>query len=326
MRRSSVLLSLTLTLGLMGALQQSVSAAPPSPPAQQVAAQVNGKTITYQELNNEFLARTKAHFDRVQDNPQALQVRKQILEEMITEELLAQQAERQKMLVAPELVDDQLKSIRARFPSEEAFTQALSSSGLTPERLKANIKKGLLRQQLITKEVIEKVPVSPKEAETFFNEHKDDYVQEEEVHARHILIVVAPDASPEDDQKAKDRAKPVLARAKRGEDFAKLATEYSEGPTKARAGDLGYFGRGKMLKPFEEAAFKLKVGEISDPVRTQFGYHIIKVEGRREAKRLSFTEAKDQVREDLTREKTLARYQEYLKGLRQKAKITINLK
>jgi parvulin-like peptidyl-prolyl isomerase len=105
-----------------------------------------------------------------------------------------------------------------------------------------------------------------------------------------------------------------------------LATEYSDGPTKAKGGDLGYFGRGKMLKPFEEAAFKLKVGEISDLVRTQFGYHIIKAEGRREAKQTSFAEAKDQVREDLTREKTHTRYQDYLKDLRQKAKLTVNLK
>lgn len=326
MRRWLIVLSLTLTFGTTVALHRSLSAAPPSAPPQEVAAQVNGKPITYQELNYAFLARTKVPFEGVQDNPQAQQARKEILEEMINEELLAQQAERQKLAVAPEAVDQQVKNIQARFPSEEAFKQALSSSGLTAERLKTQIKKGLLRQQIVNKEVVDKISISPKELETFFNDHQDDYVQEEEVHARHILIVVVPDASPEDDQKAKDRAKAVLAKARKGANFATLAAQHSEGPTKDGGGDLGYFGRGRMAKPFEDAAFKLKVGEISDLVRSQFGYHIIRVEGRKEAKRLSFAEAKDQVKEDLTKEKTIARYDEYIKGLRQKAKVTINLK
>ena len=324
MTRRFVVLALALALGLMGSPWSLVSAAPP--PAQDAAAQVNGKKITYQELNGEFLARTRVPFDKVQDDPQAQQARKELLQQLIDGELVLEQAERQKVTVTPQSVDEQVKSIRARFPSDEAFTQALGASGLTPEGLKANIKKGMLRQQILNKEVLEKVAVSPKEVETFFNEHKDTYVQEEAVHARHILIKVAPDASPEDDQKAKERAKAVLAKAKKGEDFSKLAAQYSEDSSKDSGGDLGYFGRGRMVKPFEEAAFALKAGQISDPVRSQFGYHIIKVEARREAKRLSLVEAKEWVEKDLTREKARVRYGEYVAGLREKAKITVNLK
>jgi len=324
MTRRFVVLALALALGLMGSPWSLVSAAPP--PAQDAAAQVNGKKITYQELNGEFLARTRVPFDKVQDDPQAQQARKELLQQLIDGELVLEQAERQKVTVTPQSVDEQVKSIRARFPSDEAFTQALGASGLTPEGLKANIKKGMLRQQILNKEVLEKVAVSPKEVETFFNEHKDTYVQEEAVHARHILIKVAPDASPEDDQKAKERAKAVLAKAKKGEDFSKLAAQYSEDSSKDSGGDLGYFGRGRMVKPFEETAFALKAGQISDPVRSQFGYHIIKVEARREAKRLSLVEAKEWVEKDLTREKARVRYGEYVAGLREKAKITVNLK
>ena len=324
MTRRFVVLALALALGLMGSPWSLVSAAPP--PAQDAAAQVNGKKITYQELNGEFLARTRVPFDKVQDDPQAQQARKELLQQLIDGELVLEQAERQKVTVTPQSVDEQVKSIRARFPSDEAFTQALGASGLTPEGLKANIKKGMLRQQILNKEVLEKVAVSPKEVETFFNEHKDTYVQEEAVHARHILIKVAPDASPEDDQKAKERAKAVLAKAKKGEDFSKLAAQYSEDSSKDSGGDLGYFGRGRMVKPFEETAFALKAGQISDPVRSQFGYHIIKVEARREAKRLSLAEAKEWVEKDLTREKARVRYGEYVAGLREKAKITVNLK
>ncbi|MEE8225133.1 MAG: peptidylprolyl isomerase [candidate division NC10 bacterium] len=326
MRIWVIVLSLAVTFGTMGSFQEVVAAAPPSAPAKGVVAQVNGKTITYQELNNEFRARTRRPFERVQADPQWKNIRKQILEQIINEELLWMEAERQKLPVAQEAIDTRFKKLHARFPSTEVFNQELKARGLTAEQVKKDLRKGLMRQQIINKEVFDKVSVSPRESEFFFQGHKDTYVKGEAVHARHILIKVASDASPEDDRKAKKRAKAVLAKAKKGEDFAQLAKQYSEGPSKTREGDLGYLGRGKTVKPFEDAAFKLKVGEISDLVRTQFGYHIIKVEDRQEAKQLSYQEAEDRVKADLTKQKATARYQKFIEGLRKKAKITINLK
>lgn len=325
MRRYITVLSPLLLLGMMLSLQGSISAETPPSPQQKIAAHVNGKTITYQDLDTEFRARTQVPFETVQDDPRAQTLRKQILEQLIDEEILLGEAKRRKFQVTAEMVDERIENIRSRFPSEEAFTQALSSRGITTGTLKAHIHEGLLRQQIIDQEVLQKVSVSPEELQSFFQEHKDDYVQEEAVHARHILFRVAADASPEDNEKVQNRATAVLAKAKKGEDFAKLAAEFSEGPTKDRGGDLGYFGRGKMLKPFEEAAFKLKAGEISDPVRTRFGYHIIKVEERKEAKRLSYEEAEGQVRQKVTEEKAIALYREYVTTLRSKAKVTVNL-
>ncbi len=326
MRRWIIVLFLAIPFATILSLQGSLSAQTPPSPEQKIAAQVNGKTITYQELDNEFHARTRVPFEKVQDDPDAQKVRKQILEQIIDEELLMREVERQKMRVTPEMVDERFKNIRDRFPSEEAFNQALNSRGVTVEKLRDNIHKGLLRQQIIDEEVSQKVSVSPEESQSFFQEHKDDYVQEEAVHARHILFRVAADASPEDDHKAKDRANAVLTKAKKGDDFARLAQEFSEGPTKEKGGDLGYFGRGKMVKPFEDAAFKLKAGEISDPVRTRFGYHIIKVEDRKEAKHLSYEEAQDQVRQKVTEEKAIALYREYIATLRAQVTVTVNLK
>jgi peptidyl-prolyl cis-trans isomerase C len=321
-----LVLPLALTLGTIGALYGSVSAAPPSPSAKKVAAQVNGKPISYQELNGEFRARTRRLFETVEADPQWKHIRKQILEQIIDEELLAQEAKRQKVSVLPEAVDARFTKLQVRFPSQEAFTEELNRRGLTAEQLKENIRKGLMRHQVLDKEVMDKVSVSPQELEAYYQAHKDKYVQQEAVRARHILIRVDPNVSPEDDQKAKDRMNAVLAKAKKGEDFAQLAKEYSEGPSKARGGDLGYFGRGQMVKPFEDAAFSLKVGEISGPVRTKFGYHIIMVEDVQAYKQLTYKEAKDQVKKNVMNEKMNTRYQEYVAQLRKKAKITVNLK
>jgi peptidyl-prolyl cis-trans isomerase C len=318
-------LSLALTLGTMGAFPGSTSAAPASLPEKDVAALVNGKAITYEVLNTAFHNQTGVPFEKVQDDPQAQQARKQILEQVINEELLADEARRQELSVTPEAVNARIKEIQARFPSEAAFNQALHSRGVTLDELKTDMKEGLMIQQLLQKEVFAKVSVSRQDLESFFRKHRDDYM-EESVHARHILIAVAPDASPEDDAKAKDRAKTVLAKAKEGDDFAQLAKQYSEDPSKDKGGDLGDLARGQTVKPFEDVAFSLRPGEISDLVRTTFGYHIIKVEERKTAKRLSLKEAEDRVREDLTQEKATAQYLKYVKALQKKAKITVNLK
>ncbi|MEA3509028.1 MAG: peptidylprolyl isomerase [candidate division NC10 bacterium] len=321
MRTMFIVLSLALMFGMIGV----PPVAGQTPSAQKVAAQVSGKVITYQDLDDEFRSRSRVPFESVQDDPRAQEARKRLLQQMIAQELLFLEAERKKLTVAPAAVSGRFKDIRARFPSDEAFKQALASSGLTEVKLEKKIKRDLMIEEFVEKEVLEKIVVSPEEVKAFYQEHKDDYAQEEEVHARHILIKVAPGASPEDDGKAKDRAKAVLARAKKGEDFATLAKETSEGPSGARGGDLGYFGRGKMVKPFEEVAFKLKVGEVSDLVRSNFGYHIILVEDRKEAKRPSYDEVKDRVRDDLVREKAAAGTREYIEVLRKQAKITINV-
>jgi len=326
MKSRLLVLSLALTFGAMGTPWGSALAAPPPASAKGVAAQVDGQSITYQQLNSEFRARTRRSFETVEADPQWQHVRKQILEQMINEELLEEEAARQKLSVSPEAVDARFKNLQARFPSPEVFNQELSRRGLTADQLKKNIQQGLLRHELLEKEVLKKVAVTPQELSAFYQAHKDKYVQKETVHARHILIRVAPDASPEDDKKAKEKATAVLVKGKNGEDFAQLAKEYSEGPTKDRGGDLGTFGRGQMLKPFEDAAFSLKAGEIGGPVRTKFGYHIIKVEEKQTFKQLPYKEAESRVKDDLMNEKANARYQKYVAELRKKAKITVNLK
>jgi peptidyl-prolyl cis-trans isomerase D len=115
------------------------------------------------------------------------------------------------------------------------------------------------------------------------------------VKARHIIIQVPSDATPEKTEEARKRAEEILAKAKKGEDFALLAEKNSDGPTAKKGGDLGYFPRGRMVKEFEDAAFSLKSGEISPVVRTQFGFHVIKVEDVKEER----TQTLDEVRKSI---------------------------
>ncbi len=147
----------------------------------------------------------------------------------------------------------------------------------------------------------EAVEITDKEVVSFYEYNIEQYKHPKEVRARHILFKAAEDASDEVVQKAKKKAEKVLEKARKGDDFAKLAKQYSEGPSSSDGGDLGYFQAGQMDPAFEAAAFSLKPGEISDLVRTPFGVHIIKVEDIREARTDPLEAVREKIKETLTR-------------------------
>ena len=147
----------------------------------------------------------------------------------------------------------------------------------------------------------EKITITDRQIEDYYEFGIDAFSQPKQIRARHILFKLGQDASPEQVETVRQKANKVLEEARKGTNFDALARKYSEGPTKETGGDLGYFSAGQMVETFEEAAFKLKTGEISDLVRTQFGYHIIKVEDIKEEHTKNLNEVRDQIMDILIR-------------------------
>jgi peptidyl-prolyl cis-trans isomerase C len=318
-------LMILLMLALLMLMVGRVRSQPAAGSGADVAAKVNGVPITTLELNRSFQAHVQVPYSTVQEDPRAKEVLRQILDNLIDRELLLQRAKSLKMAVPAQQVDTQMQQLLQRFPSKEAFDQALMAQNLTLDSVKKDVESQLLRQQLVKKEILDKVNVSAGDVQTFYDKNKDKYVEEEQVRARHILIKVPPEVSPTDEAKLKGKADDALKRAKQGEDFAALATELSDDGSKENGGDLGFFPRGRMVPAFEEVAFTLQPGQMSEVVRSQFGYHIIKVEDRKTGRALAFDEAKSQVKDDLTQQQTYERYQQYMAGLRSKAKVEVLL-
>ena len=157
-----------------------------------------------------------------------------------------------------------------------------------------------LYREYLTKVVIKDVIATEEDQKQYYTLYKNKFSFPEQVKARHILLKFSPNISEEEKKKVKEKAELVLERLKKGEDFAELATAYSEDPSSAKkGGDLGYLQKGKMVKPFEEAAFSLKPGQLSGIVETKFGYHIIKVEEHKEAGTKPFDEVKDSIKEQV---------------------------
>jgi peptidyl-prolyl cis-trans isomerase D len=151
-----------------------------------------------------------------------------------------------------------------------------------------------------------RVRVEDDEVKSYYEENQAEFYSPETVEARHILIKVAKDADEKAVEAARLRAAKIYARVLKGEDFAELAKQLSEGPSKAQGGYLGTFGRGRMVKPFEDIAFSLQTGEVSEPIRTDFGWHIIKVEKHNAAETLTLEASQDKIRGQLTDKKTRA--------------------
>ncbi len=189
--------------------------------------------------------------------------------------------------------DDFKKSVKEDQAAIEAFFKDHRENYRVPEKIK-------IAYVVIDPEAFRaQVKITDLEINDYYEYHIDKFSQPDQVKARHILFKLNPSATKEEEKGVREKAEKVLEEARQGKDFAALAEEYSEGPTKSKGGDLGYFSRGKMLKAFEDTAFKLKKGEISDLVRTSYGFHIIKVDDIKKAETQTLDEVKDQIVEDL---------------------------
>lgn len=163
-----------------------------------------------------------------------------------------------------------------------------------------------------------KAPVSEEEIASYYEEHASEYLLPRRIRARHILFKLPPKADAQAEAQVRKKAEELLQQIRKGVDFAQLAQSFSEDPGSSHSGgDLGYFKQGEMVKPFEEAAFALKAGEVGGPVRTEFGYHLIKVEEIRESGKASLSQVKEGIRQLLLQEKATRLARKEAKRFRQ---------
>ncbi|MFC2173615.1 peptidylprolyl isomerase, partial [Acidobacteriota bacterium] len=189
------------------------------------------------------------------------------------------------------------------------------------EEFRTDIESSIRIQKLMEQAIPKTLPVSDDEIAVYYRGNVDKFQIKERVKAGHILIKISPADTAEAKAAAQDKLKKIKSELKKGADFSKLASQYSDCPSAAQGGDLGYFGKGKMVKPFEDAAFSLKVGEVSDIVETQFGYHLIMKTDSQEARTLTLEEAKEQIVQSLQNDKRGKAVNDYIAKLRSSAKI-----
>jgi peptidyl-prolyl cis-trans isomerase C len=251
------------------------------------------------------------------------QVLQAATDRVIEQKLLAQEARRFGLSPDEERVAQQMAAADQRAGGREALAATLAAGGSTPDQLENLFREIELGREFINHQIRPTVQVSDDDVTEFYNSNPEIFVRDEQVRARHILITVAEGADPGTDLRARQRAEQARARALAGEDFAALARELSEGPSAPNGGDLGYFSRTTMAPPVAEAAFALNSGEISDVVKSSYGYHVIRVEDRRPSGPIPVDEARDQARTALTNQKTAETVGTLLKTLYDNADVEL---
>ncbi|HHV38910.1 MAG TPA: foldase [Tepidimicrobium sp.] len=243
----------------------------------EVVAKVDGEAITKDQLYDQL----------VEQNGE------QVLNSLISEKIIELELKKQKIKIGKEEVKEELEKLKEQHGGEEGLNMMIMQYGMDMEDLENNIAMNLKLKKLLGPEI----DISEEEMLDYYEENKEAFGEAEQVKARHILV------------ETEEEAKEISKELESGGDFAKLAKKHSlDEASKESGGDLGFFGKGEMVKEFEKSAFSLKPNEISDPVKTDHGYHIIEVLEKKEAKIPSYKDVKDDIEDILLQQKISMEY------------------
>ncbi len=283
-----------------------------------VVARVGGVPITAFELQRQInkVMPLRVSFHGGVSAEKINEIKQEALNDLIERAYKAKYAIDNEISVPPSMIDEQIEKVRAGFKTKKEFKAAVAAETLTG--LRAAIYRQFLADKAEESAVESKVLASDEEIAKYYAEKKHTFFMPRQFRASHIMIKVDPASNKEERAVLDKKASDVLARAQQGEDFFDLAYYNSDDRTKYVGGDLGMFHEGQTEKPFEEALLKLKVGDISDLVKTRFGFHIIKLTQVNEPRQLSFDEVRLKIKATLEKNRRDQVYAEWLASLKQK--------
>ena len=293
-----------------------------------VVAIVNQEIITLSEIEKSmgpFQEEIKTE-DRLEKRERIQGVFRKILEKLIEEKLIDQEVKKAGIKATSKEVEGAVEEIRKRNAvAQEDLERALANEGLTVEGFKKQIEKKLQQTKLLQRAVKVEPKVGEKELRDFYQKNIDRYRTRESFRPSHILFIIPKEATPEVVLEIRRKCQKVLERIKKGEDFGEMALLYSEDASRKDRGDLGFFRKGELLPAFEKEALRLQVGEVSGIVRTDFGFHLIKLLDRRGGDPSPFEELKERVQADYYEAEMEKAFKQFISTLKEKAVIEIKL-
>ena len=224
------------------------------------AAVVNDVPISAKDVERQLnmVKRRYQEMGREMPPEQVADMKKRITDSLVEQELLFQASQAQDISVDQSEVDDQLGNFRQDFPDDATFQAQMAEMGYTEDALKNEIRRSKAIQQLVVEEILAGVSVSEEEMRTYYENNPEKFKSPERVKASHILVSALPEMEESKKEEAREKIEAIKEKLNSGEDFEKLASEYSDCPSKQEGGDLGFFARGQMVKPFEDAALDRK--------------------------------------------------------------------
>lgn len=281
-----------------------------------VAATVNGEKVYIEDINKQLANLEKQHAGAFQGTEGAKMKKdftKRILDNLIVQELILQEAKKKKLTASDAEVDKKMAQVKQMFKTDAEYKKALKDQGMSEKDLTKN-----LTNQIMMEKMSNLITGDPKASEAEikkqYEANKAQYQEPEQVKAAHILV------------DSEETAKDIKNQVDKGGDFAELAKKYSKDTaTKDKGGELGQFKKGTMVKEFEEAAFGMKAGKVSDPIKSQFGFHLIKVIEKIPARQKTLNEVKKEISDQIKKTIASDKFKKYSDGLRAKANVKVQM-
>jgi peptidyl-prolyl cis-trans isomerase SurA len=289
-----------------------------------VVATVNDEVITWSELMSVIFIEGKQFLKNASESEKKERIKeleRPFLKNMIDMKLQLQEARKMGINVGNAEIDGAIGEIRKKFNlTDAALIKSLETEGITMKDYRSRLTEQILMTKVVNSAIKSNIVITDREIEEYYENNKERYSGEEKVKIRQILFPVTGD----DSQRAaiEGKARDIIEKINKGEEFSRLAVEFSEGPSREFGGDLGYVGRGRALKEIEDVAFTLKKGEVSEPFWSPAGLHIIKIEDRIER---GIENVRDKIKTTLFNNAFETKFHEWGAGLREKAYVEIKL-
>jgi peptidyl-prolyl cis-trans isomerase C len=332
MSRRVTIVTLLCTLASFAAFAAQQPSTPPSVPAVKAAAapaespviaKVLGETIYEKDVLDAIdrIARQQPMMGDQMKQKNSFYF-KEALDTLVGLVLLKNEAKEQNITVPKAKIDEAWEALKKRFPGEDQFKQAMAAQGFTEADVRKQIEDNLMMQQVMELALTNLPAPTDKEIETFYNNNPQYFETPEQVHAAHILVKVEASASEEKKAEAKKNLESLRADIEAKKiTFAEAAKRSDDKSNAEKGGDLGFFARGQMVKPFEDVAFAGQPGTVSDVVVTQFGFHIIQVIEKKPAGKKPLADARKNIQSFLERSIKQTAAQKHIDSLREKAKV-----
>jgi peptidyl-prolyl cis-trans isomerase C len=313
-------LAIALTVLLAAGQAAAQASAPPTQDLNPAVLEVNGEKIYAAQISM-VMSNIQAQLSGQGEQPDNQQLVSMATQRVVEQKLLAQEARREGIQADELRVAEMMKQLEQQSGGRAGLESTLATRGSNIEQIEELVREMDLSRSYIAAKIIPTVSVADEELTAFYEENPESFRVPERVHARHIICAATADANEADAAAARAKAEAARERAIAGEDFAELAREISEGPTAERGGDLGFFPHSMMEPAFADAAFALEPGQISEVVRSNYGFHVIKVEEKRPAGIAPLDEVKEQARMAMEQRKAGAAVEEKLKALSESAEV-----
>lgn len=310
---------------LFCALALAPAAAFGAVPPEGKAAVVNGAVISSGEFKDELRRVERLRARETKGSQEDALAKKQVLENLIVRELLYQEAVKRGIKVPEAAVAAELERLKKRLDPKSDLAGTLGQLGLSEQSVREKVARGMVVQQFIDREFAQQGKVSEAEVANYYRDHVEQYRQPYRLRLSHILVKSDPYWGQEQKGEARARLESLRKDLLAGDDFAQLAQEHSECYSRKKGGDLGYFLPGQLSQKMEEAALALKPGEVSGVVEDRYGLHLLKVTEFREAAQLPLERVREEIRQELARERQLKALAPYVKKLRASAKVELLL-